>query len=133
MLLQDISSTALEALVDSTPFILPHQKRRNTIDQTDPASEETPAISEATEEQGPWTSVEAFLLFNRWPPNRVKPDYGQSAADTGKEKKIAAGRTVGTKLRVANAASARSNEPSIGMAKSHKYGSFGSARLVSQR
>ena len=28
-------------------------------------------------ETGPWTSSEAFLLFEWWPPGKQKPDYGQ--------------------------------------------------------
>jgi len=27
-------------------------------------------------ETGPWTTIEAFLLFDWWPPGREKPDYG---------------------------------------------------------
>jgi len=68
---------------------------------------------------GAWTPIEAFLLFDLWPPGKEKPDYGQST--TSLEVPSGAASTVpGTKTGV-DAMSTK------------KYGRFGSARLVSQR
>jgi Protein of unknown function (DUF2439) len=38
-----------------------------------------PAEDDAIQESGPWTGVEAFLLFDWWPPGREKPQYGETA------------------------------------------------------
>jgi len=38
-----------------------------------------PAEDDAIHESGPWTGVEAFLLFDWWPPGREKPQYGETA------------------------------------------------------
>lgn len=63
----------------------------------------------AQAESGPWTTMEAFLLFERWPSSKKKPDYGNAVLE----------RTV-----TANSST---------KAMSKKYGTFGSAKLVSQR
>ena len=34
-----------------------------------------PAAPKPVGEVGPWTSLEAFLLFEWWPPGRTKPDF----------------------------------------------------------
>lgn len=84
-----------------------------------------PAMAEATteyisiEESGPWTSTEAFLLFDWWPPGRQKPPY---AADTS--------RANSGSERVGNNEAAKSN---TNMMSKKKYGTFGSAKFVSQR
>jgi hypothetical protein len=33
-------------------------------------------IPEILDESGPWTTREAFLLFEKWPSGKTKPDYG---------------------------------------------------------
>lgn len=43
------------------------------IDDPAPLLDVTATIEK--QEQGPWTSVEAFLLFDWWPPNRQKPQF----------------------------------------------------------
>lgn len=35
---------------------------------------------EVDEDVGPWSTREAFLLFDWWPPGREKPDYGDEAS-----------------------------------------------------
>lgn len=70
---------------------------------------------------GPWTTTEAFLLFDWWPSGRQKPDYGQrNDANNGRPNNV---RPNGNDIAVGMSAH--------GMTK--KYGTFGSARLVSQR
>lgn len=66
---------------------------------------------------GPWTTTEAFLLFDWWPPGKQKPDYGQGTQP---------GR---------NGIGAIEDSASVAMkaVANKKYGMFGSARLVSQR
>lgn len=77
------------------------------------------AVDAPVEESGPWTSTEAFLLFDWWPPGRQKPAYHD---------KPASNRTA----RTNNGASSRPTKPAPTMSN-RKYGTFGSARLVSQR
>lgn len=86
------------------------------------------AIANATteyisiEESGPWTSTEAFLLFDWWPPGRPKPAYAANTTAIGA-------------LDRAESSSANRNEQNISsnpMSKK-KYGTFGSAKFVSQR
>jgi hypothetical protein len=36
-------------------------------------------VDEVDEDVGPWSTREAFLLFDYWPPGREKPDYGDEA------------------------------------------------------
>lgn len=80
------------------------------------AEPQPPAFAPATD-TGPWTTTEAFLLFDWWPPPKRKPDYGQGT-QTGRG-------GIGTIEDSASVA--------IKAGASKKYGSFGSARLVSQR
>jgi hypothetical protein len=40
------------------------------------------SIQEEVGETGPWTSIEAYLLFEWWPPGKTKPNYGVPE-DTG--------------------------------------------------
>ena len=54
---------------DTTSIRQPPQIASITsIDVVEPVAE--------TGESGPWTSAEAFLLFEWWPPGKQKPDYG---------------------------------------------------------
>lgn len=69
-------------------------------------------------ESGPWTATEAFLLFDRWPPGKQKPVYATTA-----ERSSVALRDV---IPITNGCMTV-------RAMSKKYGTFGSAKLVSQR
>ncbi|KAK5096881.1 hypothetical protein LTS08_007371 [Lithohypha guttulata] len=102
------------------------KKEQTTVDTPNQAPE---AVSEPLipasmpSESGAWTSTEAFLLFDRWPLGRQKPDYGQMA-DEPQSRGLSGGlpedeRRVHTKSGIT--------------AMTKKYGTFGSAKLVSQQ
>lgn len=79
---------------------------------------ETPTV-----ETGPWTTKESFLLFDWWPRNKQKPDYGQGTNPVSGS--VSAGIINDEYEDVSTSIASR------GMSK--KYGTFGSARFVSQR
>lgn len=91
----------------------------------DYATTATPAIPETTteyipvEESGPWTSTEAFLLFDWWPPGRQKPPY-------------AVNTTSGTN-DLEREGSNEVSRTNVNLMSKKKYGTFGSAKFVSQR
>lgn len=33
-------------------------------------------LQQEDDETGPWTAIEAYLLFDSWPVGKQKPDYG---------------------------------------------------------
>jgi len=82
-----------------------------------PAAALSPVALLPVADAGPWTTTEAFLLFDRWPPGKQKPDYGQGTQ---------AGH---------NGIGAIEDSASVAMkaVANKKYRMFGSARLVSQR
>lgn len=106
----------------------PHNDQRRTEQRSaepEPGPESEPSMNAET---GPWTTTEAFLLFDWWPSGRQKPDYGQDVSldMTRKWDTISAnGVTYGDKNEDR---SLRTNAVS-----KFKYGTFGSARFVSQR
>lgn len=75
------------------------------------------------EDSGPWTSTEAFLLFDRWPPGRQKPSY---VTATSLQSNVLASGNSGTGGR-------NGQGLSTSMMSKKKYGTFGSAKFVSQR
>lgn len=84
---------------------------------------------------GPWTPIESFLLFprSRWPPDRPIPDYGQSIPpsanpDSTISRTATAAPIDATNQRYGDPARLKRN-----LLARKKYGTFGSARFVSQK
>ena len=94
-------------LVMSSPEPSLHEDDAHQSKAVEQTIVESPLFDDDT---GPWSRNEAFVLFETWPKDKKKPDY--------------AGDTVQSTPVVRNAAT---------MAMAKKYGSFASARFVSQR
>ncbi|KAK5086215.1 hypothetical protein LTR70_000001 [Exophiala xenobiotica] len=105
----DSSSPTGEADAQSPP----HEVQPQPV----PTAALSPVAPLPVADAGPWTTTEAFLLFDWWPPGKQKPDYGQDTQ---------AGP---------NGIGAIEDSASVAMkaVANKKYGVFGSARLVSQR
>ncbi|KAJ9654770.1 hypothetical protein H2198_006209 [Neophaeococcomyces mojaviensis] len=122
-------TTVCEAAEEGRPLhrAVPQQVAEEThlLPQVIPASQTEQELEMAAEsgntlgDTGAWTTTEAFLLFDWWPPGKEKPDYGQET----------------TTLRVPSGriGAAVGNMASINAMSAKKYGMFGSAKLVSQR
>lgn len=78
-----------------------------------------PHTETSTVKTGPWTMNESFLLFDWWPRGKQKPDYGQYSDASMNLRSNDNHEDVSTIIS------------SRGMAR--KYGTFGSAKFVSQR
>lgn len=81
-----------------------------------------------TAESGPWTSNEAYLLFEWWPSGKAKPNYGQNVSSDMIQDGIST-----TRYRNGLDQQEAAVNTSTNAMSRMKYGTFGSARLVSQR
>ena len=82
----EATQQVMNELLQPRPSRSPSKLTRTTSDTT--SMRQPPQIASVTSidvvqpvaeagETGPWTSTEAFLLFEWWPPGKQKPDYGQ--------------------------------------------------------
>lgn len=86
--------------------------------------EQQRAITPGATDTGPWSTDEAFILFDWWPPGRQKPDYGElEDAELGDAR-----TTMHDRYEREDADADAAQEGA-----SKKYGMFGSAKFVSQR